>query len=213
MYLDHVSYASEPDGYQATAARISEKLGIEPYNGGVHPRFGTRNLIFPLSDRHYLEVVEALEHPAALSTPFGQAVRNTSETGGGWMGWAVSVSDLTTVESRLERAAVDGNRTPAGGHEIHWKQIGIKGLLADPQLPFFIHWLGEPTDHPSTGGEGNGIEIETLQIAGNRDRVREWLGTNVEKPIDEIKIDWIAPNGIPGLMSVTFQTPKGPVTI
>ena len=34
MKLDHVSYASEPDGYQATAERISDKLGVVPYDGG-----------------------------------------------------------------------------------------------------------------------------------------------------------------------------------
>ncbi|MDN5609430.1 MAG: VOC family protein, partial [Brevibacterium sp.] len=99
MKLDHVSFASEPDGYKATAERISEKLGVVPYDGGVHPRFGTRNLIFPLANGHYLEVVEALEHPAALSTPFGQAVRARSELGGGWMGWCVSVDDLAGVET------------------------------------------------------------------------------------------------------------------
>ncbi|WP_101652336.1 VOC family protein [Brevibacterium ihuae] len=213
MHLDHVSFASEHDGLQATAARISEKLGIEPYDGGVHPRFGTRNLIFPLADGHYLEVVEALEHPAALSTPFGQAVRARSELGGGWMGWCVSVSDLAPVEERLERKAVDGNRTPDDGVELLWKQIGVKGLIADPQLPFFIHWLSPATQHPSARGAGSGVTISALEIAGDRDRLREWLGTDEPKPIPEISIDWTAPHGTPGLMSVTFETPNGPVTL
>lgn len=212
MHLDHVSYASEPDGYEATAARIAEQLGIEPYDGGVHPRFGTRNLIFPLEDGHYLEVVEALEHPAALSTPFGQVVRARSEAGGGWMGWVVSVDDLDAVESRLERKAVDGNRTPEGQEEILWKQIGVKGTIADPQLPFFIHWLSPEDRHPSAPADGT-VGIETLQIAGDRDRVRDWLGTDEPKPISEINIDWVAPRGVPGLMAVTFTTPKGDVTI
>ena len=167
MHLDHVSFASEHDGLQATAARISEKLGIEPYDGGVHPRFGTRNLIFPLADGHYLEVVEALEHPAALSTPFGQAVRARSELGGGWMGWCVSVDDLGSVEDRLERKAVDGNRTPDDGVELLWKQIGVKGLIADPQLPFFIHWLSPATQHPSARGAESGVTISALEIAGD----------------------------------------------
>lgn len=213
MHLDHVSFASEHDGLQATAARISEKLGIEPYDGGVHPRFGTRNLIFPLADGHYLEVVEALEHPAALSTPFGQAVRARSELGGGWMGWCVSVSDLAPVEERLERKAVDGNRTPDDGVELLWKQIGVKGLIADPQLPFFIHWLSPASQHPSARGAESGVTISALEIAGDRDRLREWLGTDEPKPIPEISIDWAAPHGAPGLMSVTFETPNGPVTL
>ena len=75
MRFDHVSYACEPDGLAATTERISAALGIEAVKGGVHPRFGTRNMIFPLTDHHYLEVVEVLNHPASDKAPFGQAVR------------------------------------------------------------------------------------------------------------------------------------------
>lgn len=214
MKLDHVSFASEPDGYRATAERISEQLGVVPYDGGVHPRFGTRNLIFPLAGGHYLEVVEALEHPAALSTPFGQAVRTRSELGGGWMGWCVSVDDLSEVETRLERKAVDGNRTPESGEELKWLQIGVKGLIADPQLPFFIKWSADSSQHPSSYKTNEEVSIDTLQIAGDRDRLRDWLGTDDAKPIPEIHIDWSAPHGAPGIMSVTFATDKnGLVTI
>ncbi|WP_309130587.1 VOC family protein [Brevibacterium sp.] len=208
MKLDHVSFASEPDGYEATARRISDRLGVDPYDGGVHPRFGTRNLIFPLSGGHYLEVVEALEHPAALSTPFGQAVRARSELGGGWMGWCVSVDDLTEVEKRLERKAVDGNRTPESGRELRWLQIGVKGLLADPQLPFFIKWSVDSSEHPSAYKSNGDVAIDTLQIAGDRDRLRDWLGTQDPKPLPEINIDWSSPHGTPGIMSVSFRTEK-----
>lgn len=214
MNLDHVSFAAEPDGLHATAARLGEALGIEPYDGGVHPRYGTRNLIFGLGSGHYLEVVEALEHPAALSTPFGQAVRARSELGGGWLGWVIRVSDLAAVEERLGRKAVDGNRTPpATGVEATWKQIGVKGTMADPQLPFFIHWTTPADQHPSAHETHEDVTIAELQIAGDRDRVRDWLGTDEKKPIPEISIDWTAPHGTPGLMSVTFMTPKGIVTL
>ncbi|MDQ6657583.1 MAG: VOC family protein, partial [Actinomycetota bacterium] len=75
MRLDHVSYAAGPDGLDATAARLASRLGTAPVDGGVHPGFGTRNRILPLTDGHYLEVVEALDHPAVDQMPFGQAVR------------------------------------------------------------------------------------------------------------------------------------------
>ncbi|NNV09058.1 VOC family protein, partial [Geobacillus sp. MMMUD3] len=161
-----------------------------------------------------LEVVEALEHPAALSTPFGQAVRTRSELGGGWMGWCVSVDDLSEVETRLERKAVDGNRTPESGEELKWLQIGVKGLIADPQLPFFIKWSADSSQHPSSYKTNEDVSIDTLQIAGDRDRLRDWLGTDDAKPIPEIHIDWSAPHGAPGIMSVTFATERnGLVTI
>lgn len=213
MHLDHVSFAAEPDGLEATAGRLADALGIEAYNGGVHPRFGTRNLVFPLEGGHYLEVVEPLEHPATLSTPFGQAVRARSEMGGGWMGWVIRVDDLAPVEARLERAAVDGNRTPPGHDEVVWKQIGIKGLIADPQLPYFIRWDSPTAQHPAALGPRNDVSIAELSIAGDRDRVRDWLGTDDKKPISEISIDWVAPHGAPGIQSVTFATPRGLVTL
>ncbi|WP_349827178.1 VOC family protein [Brevibacterium litoralis] len=213
MHLDHVSFASEPDGYVATADRIADRLGVGYHDGGVHPRFGTRTLVFALSRGHYIEVVEALEHPAALSTPYGQAVRARSDLGGGWMGWCVNVSDLGPVEDRLERKAVDGNRTPDTGVELSWKQIGVKGLIADPQLPYFIHWLSPASEHPSARGTDSGVAIEALQIAGSRDRLKDWLGTDEAKPIPEINIDWTAPHATPGLMSVSFSTPGGLVTL
>ena len=47
--MDHVSYACEHDGLAATTERIATALGVEAVRGGVHPRFGTRNMIIPLA--------------------------------------------------------------------------------------------------------------------------------------------------------------------
>lgn len=150
MRLDHVSYACEPDGLAATADRISARLGMEPVKGGVHPRFGTRNMIFPLANSQYLEVVEVLNHPASDKAPFGQAVRARSEAGGGWMGWCVAVDDLGPFEERLGHDAVPGNRKFPDGQELTWRQIGIKGLIADPQVPYLLRWdEGTEELHPS----------------------------------------------------------------
>ena len=79
MRLDHISYAAGPDGLKSTARRIGELLGEEFRDGGIHPRFGTRNMVLPLSDGTYLEVVEVLDHPASDKAPFGQAVRARSQ--------------------------------------------------------------------------------------------------------------------------------------
>src|SRR6478735_12666441 len=110
MRLDHLSYAAGPDGLTATTERLSELLGEKFTDGGVHPRFGTTNMILPLTDRQYLEVVEVLDHPASDKAPFGQAVRARSADGGGWLGWVVSVDDVEPFERRLGRKAVQGNR-------------------------------------------------------------------------------------------------------
>jgi hypothetical protein len=211
MRVDHVVYAAEHDGLHATAERLAKLIGVTPVDGGVHPRFGTRNVILPLAHERYVEVVEVLEHPAADKAPFGQVVRARSEAGGGWIGWVVCVDDIHEQEERLGRQAVDGNRHRPDGVELRWKQIGIKGLQADPQLPFFIEW-GEGVPHPS-GDATTPVTIESLQIAGDPDRVREWLGLPADYTSSVIQFVFVAPHGTPGLMSVTFNTPHGEVTV
>lgn len=212
MRMDHVSYACESDGLAATAQRISSALGVDAVRGGVHPRFGTRNMIIPLTDRHYVEVVEVLDHPASDKAPFGQAVRARSAAGGGWMGWCVAVDDLAPFEDRLGRSAVPGNRKFPDGQELVWQQIGIKGLIADPQVPYMLKWEGDPALHPSLARPST-ARLASLTIAGSAERVTEWLGEPVEQPLDDVQVDWVAPRGTPGIMSVTFETVNGSVTI
>jgi hypothetical protein len=212
MRLDHLVFAAGPGGLAGTAARLSDLLGEQFDDGGVHPRFGTRNRVLPLLDHMYLELVEVLDHPASDKAPFGQAVRARSELGGGWLGWVIAVDDLAPLEARLGRSAVNGNRHRPDGQELLWKQLGVKGLQADPQLPFFVQWESDPADHPSVGASGR-ISLESLEIAGDPARVSDWLGQPVERPLEDVKVDWVAPNGTPGLVAVTFQTPAGLVRI
>jgi len=211
MRVDHVSYAAEHDGLMATAQRLSEQIGVKPVDGGVHPRFGTRNIILPLAHERYVEVVEVLDHPASDKAPFGQAVRARSEAGGGWLGWVVCVDDLSEAERRLGREAAVGSRHRPDGVELRWRQLGIKGLMSDPQLPFYIHW-DDPSLHPSVGAQTD-VTISGLQIAGDPDRVRDWLGLPVDHTSSVIDFTFVAPHGTPGLLAVTFDTPEGPVTV
>jgi hypothetical protein len=211
MRVDHVSYAAEPDGLKPTAARLAKKLGVSPVDGGVHPRFGTRNIILPLAHERYVEVVAVLDHPASDKAPFGQAVRARSEAGGGWLGWVVCVDDLSEAEQRLGREAVIGNRRRPDGVELKWRQLGVKGLIADPQLPFYVQWDDRGV-HPSVGATTE-VTISGLQIAGDPERVCEWLGLPADQTSSVIDFTWVEPNGTPGLVAVTFDTPHGPVTI
>lgn len=211
MRVDHVSYAAEHDGLHATAERLAKLIGVKPVDGGIHPRFGTRNVIFPLAHERYVEVVEVLDHPASDKAPFGQAVRARSEAGGGWLGWVVAVDNLKQAERRLGRLAVDGNRHRPDGVELRWRQIGIKGLLADPQLPYYIQWE-DMACHPSVGAS-TPVTIDSLHIAGDPDRVRDWLGMAPGEFSSAIDFNFVAPHGTPGLLAVTFDTPDGKVTV
>jgi hypothetical protein len=212
MRLDHLSYAAGPDGIAGTTDRLTELLGEKFLDGGVHPRFGTRNAILPLTDGQYVEVVEVLDHPASDKAPFGQAVRARSLNGGGWLGWVVAVDDITLVERRLRRMSVEGNRHRPDGISLQWRQIGVRGLQADPQLPFFIQWETDSQHHPSRGATGD-VGLARLEIAGDPRRVTDWLGENATGALHGLDVDWVAPNGTPGVVAAHFLTPDGVIRV
>ncbi len=211
MRVDHVSYAAEHDGAKATAERLGELIGVPPVEGGNHPRFGTLSVILPLMHQRYVEVVEVLDHPASYKAPFGQVVRARSEEGGGWLGWVLAVDDIDKHAERLGREPARGNRHRPDGVELTWRQLGVRGLQADPQLPFFIQW-DEGVEHPSSAGASQ-TRLRTLQLAGDFARIKEWLGRPEEKISPSIEFTFVAPHGQPGLLSVTFETPTGLVTV
>ncbi len=210
MQLDHVSYAVTSAELADTVQRLGADLGAAFVDGGKHPRFGTRNFILPLAGGTYIEVVAPLDHPAAESAPFGQAVRQRAEAGGGWMGWVVQVQDLAAVESRIGREAGEGHRVRPDGVDVCWKQIGLIDLMADPALPYFINW-NDVSQHPSVGFNSP-IKISEISISGDRDKLVSWLGVQGEELIDSVNLNWVEDED-GGLTSVTFQTGNGLVTI
>ena len=196
---------------QAEAERLESLLNVKSVDGGLHPSFGTRIRLIPLQDGRYIEIVEVLDHPAAEKVPYGQAVRARSNTGGGWLGWVISLEDLSPYESRLERKAVPGVRHFPDSRRLEWEQLGVKGLIADPQLPFFIRWISEPSIRPSALPAT--VKLEEIEIAGSRERVEEWLDEDLPEVFDGVKISFDSPSGYPGLVSVTFSTSTGLVRI
>lgn len=211
MHVDHFTFAAGPEGLDACVERLQDQLGAPFRNGGYHPSFGTRNRILPLRDARYLEVVEVLDHPAAEKAAYGQAVRARSDMGGGWLAWVVSVDDLAPFEARLDRQAVDGARQFPDGRRLEWRQIGLRGLMADPQLPYFVQWTSDEEVLPrALKGE---IGVCGIELAGSRQRVEDWLGQEVDGSLDGVALNFHAENGHPGLDAITFCTPQGEVRV
>ncbi len=213
MRLDHVSYATPLDQLATTAQRIGTASGVAYMDGGRHPRFGTTNVIIPLAHGTYIEVVAPLDHPAALKVPFGQAVRARAQAGGGWMGWVVAVDDMTPIEARLGRPAVEGHRVRPDGFDLRWRQLGILDMMADPQLPYFVAWQTDSRHHPSW--DGGPASLVSLDICGSAHRICQWLDEPESHPLDGIDVNWLALDdpGCPGLAAVTLGTPNGYVRI
>ena len=214
MRLDHVSYVTSHDQLADTVQRLGSRLGTTFVDGGVHPRFGTRNFTAPLLNGQYIEVVCPLDHPASDSSPFGKAVSKRAAEGGGWLTWVVAVKDLATVETRLGRPAVDGHRTKPDGTDLSWKQIGVLGTLEDRQIPFFVQWI--KNHHPSTDGK-TVAKIVKIEIAGDETTISEWLGADVKTALGSgIEVDWLKPaenEGETGIIAVHLSTPNGIVRL
>ena len=208
MRLDHLSYACATNEVADVIQRIGSDLGGTFIDGGRHPSFGTRNFILPLAGGAYVEVVSALDHPAAQKAPFGQAVHQRAETGGGWLSWVLSVTDIAPVEQRLGRPAARGHRIRPDGVELRWKQIGVLDTMDRPYMPFFVHWDCADTEHPSAGGSA--IAIESIELCGDADIVREVV--DLDTGLSGVTVTWVDDDD-PGVSSVTFRTPAGSVRI
>lgn len=206
MRLDHVSYACAPSELAEVVQRLGADLGAPFTDGGIHPSFGTRNFVLPMADGTYIEVVAALDHPAAEKAPFGRAVRQRADEGGGWLGWVIAVDDIASVESRLGRSSVAGHRIRPDGADLRWRQIGVLDLLDDPQLPYFIQW--ESTgDHPSaSGGE---VRLASIEMSGDPGVLESWLGDTSDLGVS---ITWVEADDR-GLIACNFLTPRGFVRI
>ncbi len=213
MPIDHVSYAAEPDGARATGERLAARLQADFRNGGIHPQFGTRNVIIPLAQGRYVEVVEPLEHPATVRAPFGQAVRHVCQAGGGWLTWVVRVYDLPTHAWRLQRELAEGQRVFPDGRCLEWMEIGPPSLLGSPHLPVLVQYMN-PELHPSLAA---GVEprsaIKEVTVAGDVEEIRDWLGPAAESCPGDVTLRLEPCPTRTGLAAVSFDTPHGVVTI
>jgi hypothetical protein len=209
MRLDHVSYVASHDQISDVVQRIGSQIGTAFVDGGIHPRFGTRNFTAPLLNGQYIEVVCPLDHPAAEQTPFGKAVTRKANEGGGWLTWVISTSHLNTIEEIYGRKAIDGHRLLPTGQDLSWKQIGIIELNENPQFPFFIEW--EKGNHPSTEGNANTVIDELQFILRKESKLfpNDLMNAEVLEGIS-IKIENSDDKSLPtGLHKVTFRLVNG----
>jgi hypothetical protein len=210
MQLDHVSYATSHDSVIDVIQRIGSQLGASFIDGGIHPQFGTRNFILPLKNSRYIEVVCPLNHPAADKTPFGQLVSKKVEAGGGWLTWVIAVEDLSPIEAKLERKAVEGHRKKPDGHELFWRQIGVLDTLDQSSNPFFIQW--KSNSHPSTERASN-VALSDIDIYGDPESLSQRYGLSGFFSQEDIQFTWLQDDSETGIESVTFLTQNGSVRV
>ena len=213
MRLDHVSYVTSHDQLADTVQRLGSRLGTTFVDGGIHPRFGTRNFTAPLLDGKYIEVVCPLDHPATEQTPWGKAVSKKAKEGGGWLTWVFSTEDISVIEEKFGRKAVDGHRTRPDGTDLKWKQIGVKEITDSRELPFFIQWL--TSDHPSKQGDSH--SKITKFVISDEDRLSgSWFKEEILAALGDVEIEWTdssTNDGELGITALYISTPSGEIRL
>ena len=211
MRLDHVSYVASHDQISDVVNRIGSQIGTAFVDGGMHPKFGTRNFTAPLLNSQYIEVVCPMDHPATDSTPFGRAVKKKAEEGGGWMTWVLATENISKVEENLGRKAVDGQRKKPNGSILQWKQLGVLDILEDSQQPFYIEWVSK--EHPSSDGIAH-ANLSELFIVGEEDSILKSLNEFKEVVLKNTKFTFIKSEfGSSGIKEICFDFKGNKVVI
>jgi hypothetical protein len=191
MRLDHVSYVASHDQISDVVNRIGSQIGTAFVDGGIHPKFGTRNFTAPLHNSQYIEVVCPLDHPATELTPFGRAVKKKSEEGGGWMSWVLAVDNISKIETKFGRNAMDGERKKPDGSILKWRQIGIIEVLDDFSQPFFVEWISK--EHPGKDGTPCASLFEIV-FEANQDKCLRTISEHVGEITRDLKLEFLIPD-------------------
>lgn len=205
LRLDHVVYAV--GDLDEAGVRFRDTFGLDSVEGGRHDRGGTANRIVPLGEQ-YLELVAAVDRDAAAESGFGSAVMARADAGGGWVTLAVATDDLDGVADRLGLEVASGARTRPDGEVLRWRSAGIDDARREPWMPFFLAWEVPDELHPGRARAGHGVRVQGIrwvEIAGDADRLKEWLGGE-DLPIRVV-------DGEPGLRRVAVATSDAEVVI
>jgi hypothetical protein len=164
--IDHVIVAA--GDLDAAVARLEGEHGLRASGGGRHEGLGTHNRVVPLGGG-YLEILAVVDPREAARSALGRALAAGIARAGesGLMGWAVAVDDVGPVAERL--------RTPVNTiarQGLSARLTGVPEALATPFLPFFIA-RDAGTEDPGSGGAAG---IQWIEVAGDPDRLHEWLG-------------------------------------
>jgi hypothetical protein len=172
MRIDHVIYATR--NLDATAARLEADHGLVAKGGGRHTGIGTENRIFPLGGG-YLELIAVVDYGEAERSALGHALAERIDgRGEGLMGWVVAVEDVIAEAGRTgaELSVIERDGLRA-------RLAGVATAMAEPTLPFFIQrdpGIADP------GAQGDAGGITRVEVAGDLDRLRTWLG-GAELPV------------------------------
>ena len=150
---------------------------------------------------------------ATEQTPWGKAVSKKAQEGGGWLTWVFATEDISKVEKKFGRSAIEGHRTRPDGSDLKWKQVGVNEITNSRELPFFIQWL--TADHPSQDVKTVAV-IEKITIVDTDYLSDSWFKSEILRGLNGADVDFIDPSandGEYGIFAVHLTTPSGLVRL
>lgn len=201
--LDHIVWATPQ--LRSTVEEFTERTGVRPAVGGVHPGFGTRNHLVSLGGAAYLEIVGPdPEGPEPQRPrPFGidRITEPTVAT------WVLRPADLDAAVARARARGYDPgairpmSRSTADGTLLSWRLTDLDALHPSGLVPFLIDWGGTP--HPTES------DLPRLTLTGLT--LRAPVPEDITGPLAALDTPVEVSTG-PRRLSFTVDTPKGPVT-
>ncbi len=134
-------------------------------------------------------MLAVVDHEEAAASPLGRAIAAAPE---GLFGWAIGVED---VRAHADRLQLDVTTVERDG--LTARVAGLAEAMAEPWLPFFIQ-RDAGIEDPGAAGDAGGIAW--IELAGDADRLRAWLGGGEELPVR------YATGDAPGLRAVGLGT-------
>jgi catechol 2,3-dioxygenase-like lactoylglutathione lyase family enzyme len=159
---------------------LSELTGINGTYGGTNPVNHTHNMLFPLVDGAYLELLASKPgrpETTARALPFGL----DSVTGRSVAGWAASVPDFDTSVARARAAGVplgesaDMHRTRPDGVTLRWRMTYPPERYPARLCPFLIDWGATVPPQRSLGGADRLALVRFDTLATTASQVTAWL--------------------------------------
>ena len=132
-----------------------------------------------------------LDHSVTEETPWGEAVSEKAQEGGGGLTWVFATDYITIVEEKFGRTVTEGHRRHPDGIDLKWKHIGVNEINDSRELPFSSQWL--TADHPSQDGKAFAA-IEKITIADTEQFPDPGFKSEILASLNGTDIEFIDPS-------------------
>jgi hypothetical protein len=202
--IDHLVVTA--DSRPAGATYLAGILGVEPLDGGEHPRMGTHNALVRLGESAYVEAIAVNPAVPIPARPRWFGLDRLSEgTRPHLATWVVRTTDIerALAASRLPLGSIETMRR--GSFEWRITVPSDGSLPFDGAAPSLIQWetVVHPTDMlPSSGCELLGLRVQHPEAEAIAAMLRE---IGFDGPVNLVVP---LPGQGAGLLA-TIQTPRG----